>query len=525
MRYIPVLVWLLAAHATAKAHAQAEQAPSAQLVRQPNEVVFDTVRERARNLALKPYSANSAHLPGELSALTYDAYRAIRFDPAQALWRNEALFEVQPFHPGFIFNAPVKINTVTRDGSIRSLPFTTDSFIYDEPAAQLRNKTFNGVGFSGFRVHYPMNSGDYKDEVMAFQGASYFRLLSIGQTFGISARGIAINTADANGEEFPHFIEHWLLTPRPGETEMYLFALLDSPSLSGALQFLLTPGLPTEVAVKVHLFARQDVGKLGVAPLTSMFLQGENSVQKFDDYRPEIHDSDGLLMHSETGEWVWRALANPPELRIVNLTSANVRGFGLMQRDDNFDHYQDLGAAYHTRPSLWVVPQGDWGAGRIELVEIPTPSETNDNIVAYWIPANPLKKGEEFTISYLLQSVSANFAAPELAKVIRTGNGWADLTGSKSNRAATERRFTVDFNGVAINQLAADMPLDADIQTSAGTVTDVSVNKLPGARGWRVSFQLASDKKEVADMRLYLTLRGKRISEVWNYVWSAKSLD
>lgn len=494
-------------------------------VRAAEDVIFDTVRERARSLAEQGYNAGTGATAETLAKLNYDQYRAIRFDPDRAVWRDQTLFEIQPFHPGFIFTSPVKINLVAREGAIRNLPFSTENFIYDKPAEFLTGQQFDLAGFSGFRVHYPMNTAGYKDEVLAFQGASYFRLLSIGQTFGLSARGVAVNTAEASGEEFPHFSEFWLLTPNTGDSEFYIFALLDSPSLTGAFRFLLTPGMPSELKVNAQMFARKDVTKLGIAPLTSMFLHGENSVKRPDDFRPEVHDSDGLLMHTQAGEWIWRALSNPPELRIVGLSDANPRGFGLMQRDDNFDHYQDIGAAYQARPGLWVAPEGDWGPGRVELVEIPTNSETNDNIVAYWVPENPLKKGNSLSINYSLTSVGGDFGAPGLAQVTRTGNSWAALPGSSENLDPRSRRFLVDFTGVAINQLAEDIPLDAEINSSAGKVSDINIIKVPGQRGWRVSFRLDSSDKEVVDLRLYLTLRGKRISEVWNYVWSSKSLN
>lgn len=529
-----LLICIIAAIHTTSAQGQEAETPQLDQpvvpqnkveTRTPSEVIFDTVKQKAMRAAGEEFNAPSYDLPKVLSELNYNQYRAIRYNPDKAIWRDKANFEIQAFHPGFIFTSSVKVNTVSAEGSIISQPYQTDNFIFDEAADFLREKQFGNVGFSGFRIHYPLNSGDYKDELLAFQGASYFRLLSSGQTFGLSARGVAIDTAEATGEEFPFFSEFWLLVPKAGDTRMHIFALLDSPSLTGAYRFELIPGLPSELHIDFSLYARKDVGKLGIAPLTSMFLYGENSVRRADDMRPEIHDSDGLIMQTSTDEWIWRALSNPTELRIVGLSDRNPKGFGLLQRDSDFDHYQDIGATYQTRPGLWVSPVGEWGPGHVELVEIPSPSETNDNIVAYWVPSAKLKKGESFSASYVLSSVGSEFGPERLARVTRTGNSWIELPGSRAKISRSVRRFSVDFSAAAIDQLHESTPITADISSSRGDIKEVNVNKIPGDKGWRVSFVLDNTDQRSADMRLYLSLRGERISEVWNYVWSPKSLE
>ena len=238
--------------------------------------------------------------------------------------------------------------------------------------------------------------------MIVFLGASYFRAVGKDEVFGLSARGLAIDTAESWGEEFPWFREFWLVTPAPNAKELTIYALLDSPSVTGAYKFVVAPGEPTTASVDSRLFPRKEIRKLGIAPLTSMFFHGEDTTRWFPDFRPEAHDSDGLLMHFATGEWIWRPLDNPRTLGVSGFQTENPKGFGLVQRDRDFDHYQDLETSAHRRPSAWIEPRQDWGAGRIETVSIPTNDDTNDNVVAYWVPEKPPRPGESGTYGYTM---------------------------------------------------------------------------------------------------------------------------
>ncbi len=345
---------------------------------------FNDVARRAQDLAREAYRKPDAPLPKELQSLGYDQYRDIRFRPDRALWRGANLpFEVMFFHRGFIYDNRVRINEIT-DKDVREIAFDPASFEYGHnklDAAKLRD-----VGFAGFRVHYALNTPRYKDEVLVFLGASYFRALGAGQRYGISARALAVDTALPSGEEFPRFTEFWIRRPSPDANELTIFALLDSPRLAGAYRFTLVPGISTAVDVHERLYLRDKVAKLGIAPLTTMFFFGENDPSRGEDYRPEVHDSDGLSIHSSTGEWIWRPLVNPRQLLDTSFTMPDPVGFGVQQRDRSFESYEDLESRFELRPSVWVQPAGKWGAGRVELVQIPTPDETNDNIVAFWVP-------------------------------------------------------------------------------------------------------------------------------------------
>ena len=340
-----------------------------------------------------------------------------------------------------------------------------------------------------------------------------------GLVYGLSARGLAIDTAEPKGEEFPVFREFWLVKPGPTDTRMVMYALLDSPSITGAYRFEIIPGAPTEMAVEARLFARKDIQKVGVAPLTSMYMWGENHTRFVDDFRPEVHDSDGLLMAASNGEWIWRPISNHRQLRVSSMSDENPRGFGLLQRDRDFDHYMDMEARYEKRPSMWIIPEGDWGKGRAELVEIPSDSETNDNVVAYWVPAKAMKAGSNATFKYRLRSFDDHLPENVTAKVIRTRIGWAANPGQANPPPLSNRKFVIDFRGGELSNLSADAPLVAEMQKNSGAISELVVRQLPDGRTWRASFKLEPDGDKVADMRLYLKLRDQRLSEVWSYVW------
>lgn len=489
---------------------------------------------KASDLAKEPYQSHQSSIPLQLQELGYDKYRDIRFLKDKALWKDESAFEIQLFHPGFLYKEPVSIYEVIEE-NINNIPFSNDYFRYDGESHEVREiaqpiKTEDGVEpensiqFSGLRVHYPLNNERYKDELIVFQGASYFRPLGPGFLYGVSGRGLAIDTAEPSGEEFPHFTEFWLVRPSAKSDTMIIYALLDSPSVTGAYQFKLKPGLPTKIEVAVNLFPRKDINKLGIAPLTSMFFFGENSVNPIDDFRPEVHDSDGLLIQTKQQEWIWRPLSNPKSLRISSFSNDELKGFGLMQRDRDFYRYQDTEAHYHRRPSLWVTPRNkSWGKGRVELVEIPTQDETNDNIVAYWVPEKPLIVGQELRLSYDL-TITDSPQPVELGKVVQTRNGWGAVPGPNPP-PKSKRQFIVDFAGWPDGVLNSEMSIEAKLSHTSGTITDVTVYPLPDKKTWRASFKLEPIGNIPIDMNLSLMLNKQKITETWSYVWYPEDLD
>jgi len=480
--------------------------------------LFDAISSRAKLLAKENFKPVAAHIPEALLKMDYDQYRAIKFRPEAALWHNEAQFEVQLFHAGYIFKQPKILHMATNNGD-SILQFKQEFFNYTGAAASLAGIAPKDIGFAAFRLHYPLNNKDSKDEFFAFGSASYFRMVGPGQGYGISARGLAIDTAESSGEEFPTFREFWLLKPTPAENHVVIYALLDSPSVVGAYRFDMYPGVHNQIKITARVYARKDIKKLGFAPLTSMYLFGENSVNKykFDDFRPEVHDSDGLSMQTSSGEWIWRPLTNHRALHVSSLSDINPQGFGLMQRDRDFNNYSDTEARYEKRPSLWVKPDSTWGKGRVELVEIPSDSEANDNMVAYWVPEQAMKAGDEKEFKYTLLTYDSDVPEQKLAKVLRTQTGWGAMQGSSTPK--TKRQFSVDFSGGDLDKLSTDPMIEADLGKNSGKVTELHVKKLPDGKSYRVLFKIEPDGNNVVDMRLFLKVKDKRMSEVWSYPW------
>jgi glucans biosynthesis protein len=474
---------------------------------------FDDVAQRARALAAKPYAKPPAKLPKELMSLGYDQYRDIRFRNDRFHWRGgKAPFELAFFHSGFYFDQPVRINEVSAEG-VREIRFNPDDFNYG--ANKIDPQKIRDAGFAGFRVHYPMNTPKYKDEVVVFLGASYFRALGKDQRYGASARGLAIDTALASGEEFPRFVEFWIHRPAPGAKELVIHALLDSKSVAAAYRFVVRPGTETVMDVRAQLHLRENVAKLGIAPLTSMFHFGESQRAPTPDYRPEVHDSDGLSVHTGTGEWVWRPLANPKRLLVTSFATTNPEGFGLMQRDRAFPSYEDLEARYEMRPSVWIAPRGKWGAGRIELVQIPTPDETNDNIVAFWVPASPPAVRQPWDLEYRVHWQKEQETRPQLSWVAQTRRGAGYLRSPDKNIA-----FMIDFEGPALKKMPADAKLEGAFTADGNAKILESIafrNEATG--GWRVALKLrrADDKKPV-ELRGFLRNGTETISETWSYL-------
>jgi glucans biosynthesis protein len=372
-----------------------------------------------------------------------------------------------------------------------------------------------GLGFAGFRVHHPINTPKHKDEVVSFVGASYFRALGRGQRYGLSARGLAIDTGLMSGEEFPRFVEFWIERPGPAATELVIYGLLDSRRVTGAYRFVLRPGIDTAMDVKARLYLRDRVEKLGVAPLTSMFLIGENQPSAIEDYRPEVHDSDGLSIQSGSGGWIWHPLVNPRRLLVTSYAMNNPRGFGLMQRDRAFSSYEEVHMRYELRPSAWVEPKGKWGAGRVELVQIPTPDETNDNIVAFWVPEQPPQEKQPYDLEYRLLWQKDAETRPPLAWVMQTRRGRVQT--AKSGNSFT---FVIDFVGPVFGKLATNAKVEGVVSVDTnGKLLESNTYRNDVTDGWRVMLRVRRiDDKKPVEMRGLLKSGNETLSETWSYI-------
>ncbi|WP_371746163.1 glucan biosynthesis protein [Myxococcus sp. CA040A] len=511
--------WLgVALVATAGTACAAAPAPSTSQSRGGSSFTSETVVERARAKAAQAYVEPVSTLPESYKTLDYDAYRDIRFRPEKAQWRDAGLpFQAQFFHPGFFFQFPVAMYEVT-GGKSAPLRFSPELFTYGPLVKPGPLKKADG--YAGMRLSHPLNRSDLFDELVVFLGASYFRALGHGNLYGLSARGLALDTATSRPEEFPAFRELWLEKPAPGADRVVVHALMDSPSVTGAYRFTVIPGANTVMEVEATIFARKPVEQLGVAPLTSMYLFGENDRGDYDDFRPEVHDSDGLFVWTRTGEQLWRPLQNPERINVSSFQVDSPRAFGVLQRDTAFAHYEDLEAHYERRPSAWVEPVGEWGPGVVRLVELPTPDETNDNIVAFWVPQKPLAAGDSLRVAYKLHWGSRSPWPVTGATVVSTrldaGDSWK---GARLKDARPMRRFVIDFSLVP-DLKESTTPVELVVSAGSGKVLRPIANRHTPSGGWRATFELHPASPAVpTELRAYLKRGPETLTETWSYLW------
>lgn len=486
------------------------QTPPPAAAEAPPGVAFpsDYVRKLAEGLAKAEYVKPKIDLPAPFGALSRDQYRDIRFRTEQAIWRPERLdFELQLLALGWLYGTPVEMWLV-EGGEARQLKADGKMFAI---GPQIENPPADApFAFSGFRIHGPLNRADVNDEYVVFQGASYFRAIGRNQTYGQSARGLALSTAQPTGEEFPIFRAFYVEKPKSGAPEIVVHALLDSVSVTGAYRFTIQPGEATVMDVDCTLFPRKPLTHVGLAPLTSMYLHGSANRRVDNDFRPAVHDSEGLAVLNGKGERLWRPLTNPRKLQISAFMDKNPKGFGLAQRDRSFAAFEDLDSRYERRPTTWVEPKGGWGDGYVELIEIPANEEIHDNIVVYWKPAKPLEPGTAHRFVYRLHWTERVPAAWSGARVRKTF-----VAASKNENV---QLFVIDFDGPAVRELR-DLPV-AELGASAGTVNNLVVQRHPEIAGVRVTFELDTAGTEVAELRLALKTGDQLISETWLFRWT-----
>jgi periplasmic glucans biosynthesis protein len=478
---------------------------------------YDDVVRRARDLAAMAHEAPPP-LPEPLARLDFDAWRDIRYRPERALLAQQgSQFRLQAFHPGFLYTRPVVINTI-REGVAAPIPYAANLFDYGRNRFE-RPLPVN-LGFAGFRLHYPLNDPKVHDELISFLGASYFRFLGEGQKYGLSARGLAIGVGAKETEEFPVFREFWVEQPEAGAERAVIHALLDSESATGAFRFDIWAAKETVVEVTATLFARKRIERLGIAPLTSMFFTGENDRRFIDDFRPELHDSDGLLIHTGAGEWIWRPLRNPTRIEAAAFIDSNVKGFGLMQRDREFEHYQDLDLNYELRPSYWVEPLEGWGEGKVELFEIPTSDETNDNIVAQWAPTQAMEAGSSRMWRYKITSTMDEGEITPGGVARNTYRTRPKALGSAEPVTPTMTRFIVDFTDgqLPFYQKAPDQ-VQVVPSISSGRIIRTFLVPNPQTGGFRAAIDVDAPAGQSADIRAFLRAGSKALTETWTYPW------
>jgi len=472
-------------------------------------VDFSYVEEKAQSLAKKAFDPPPP-IPEELLNLDYDEYRSIRFNPIRALWSQEELpFRIELFHLGYLYKEPVVINETTATHK-QEIPYSSELYNYGEKD-DLAKTLPSDLGYAGIRILYPLNDPGVYDEVAVFQGSSYFRMLSRGQVWGLSARGLAINTGIDESESFPLFREFWLRKPEEKDRELLIYALLDGKWATGAYEFKLIPGDPSRMKIRATLFFRQIPSRIGLAPFSSMFWYGENTLDRPDDFRPEVHDSDYLVAESITGEYIARPLENTGKVSESFFQFDGVKAWGLLQRDRVFENYQDIQAAYHLRPGGWVEPTNGFGSGSVYLLEIPVETETVDNIAAMWLPNTPPEKQSPYSFSYDLTSPTMN----------PSPNGWVQAT--HQGRSDNGRRLiAVDWGGERLAELSSSENVEVALQTSPeNLVEEFTLEKNPYNKSWRMVLYLSEPSQDAPDgsLRAFLRLNDQILTETWTLPW------
>jgi len=474
-------------------------------------VDFDSIRQLAAERVAEPYREPGGSLPRALAELPPADWAAIRFRADAALWQTDNLpFRLQLFHPGGPAPGAVPLHEFSASHD-QVLPFAGNLFAY--PAGVLPGRLTSDLGYSGFRVHSPLNRAEHFDELIVFLAGGAFRALGAGQAFGLAARALTLDTGPVLPEEFPHFTEFWIGRPSAGLKSLTVYALLDSPRAVGACEFIITPGPATVVAAHLVVTLRAAVAQPGFAPLSGMFWYGENTDRPAGEPRPEVHEIDGLAVHLGDGTALWRPLQNPGAAFASGLPAEALRGFGLVQRDRVFEHYGDLDADYDRRPSAWIEPVGDWGPGRVQLVEAPARGRFDANVTAFWVPDRRPMPGVPFEIQYRIHWTRDEPAVGPLARVAATHIG-------ALRDPALGRLFWVDFGGESIARADSDA-LDAEVQVSPGArLLRQSVRKNPGDASWRVALEVEAETPgRAVELRCRLRHGYAPVSETWCYAW------
>lgn len=420
------------------------------------------VREIASELAAMPF-VPKPDVPDRLKQLSYEQFISIGYRHRNAVWdRTDSRFRVETFHQGFVQREDVTLY-VREDGRNRLVPFDRDDFDYG--GLRIDPDDIVGAGHAGVKVIGRFPGDDSFSEVITFLGGCYFRARSADTIYGTSARGVAVNQALPVDEEFPFFRAFWITRPAGGADHMSALALVDSPSLVGAYRFTIRPGESvTEVDIESSLHFRADVQKIGVAPLTSMWIWGDGIRRPSLDARPHVHDSDLLVVETDDGSVTARPLARIAYPSVSSIDAGSLVGFALTQRNRDFDQYNDTGANYHHRPTVAVYPNDTWRGGRVELFEIPGAHEGIDNIGAWWIPPDLPKAGDVLDLSYVV-----TFGSEDYAPVTRPPR--SRLTDFDVRRHADADGDLITLTGVYTGETPGGA-MDADLVTIRGELVD-----------------------------------------------------
>lgn len=474
------------------------------------EFSWEKLKNKAKTLADSSYSAPGRTIYEKLPKLDYDQYRNIVFRDDRTFWKNEpSSFQMQLFHMGYLYREPVLIHII-EDGQARLIKYDRSLFHFGPAEEQVEIPP--DAGYSGLRLHAPGSNADIYQEFAVFQGASYFRSRAQSQVYGLSARGLAIDTAQPGGEEFPSFRSFWIEKPGPNDKTITIYALLDSKSISGAYRLVISHNHDTVMEIECELYPRRELTYVGIAPFSSMYFFSPADHTRWDDFRPRVHDSDGLLIYTGAGDWIWRPLVTAGPILYSAFSDKSPRGFGLMQREHGYPTYQDINAGYDKRASAWVEPLSDWGEGTVDLIELPTNNEYADNIVAFWRPAEAMQPGETYHYRYRLSWIKDVPVKRNIATAHNTRAG--------KGQAPKSRYFIFDLSGGDLYTEAETEYWDFEVTASTGLIWSYTVGPNPFVNGKRIAIEFIPEGKQQADITFQISQSGTPLSERWVYRWA-----
>ncbi|MBX2806051.1 MAG: glucan biosynthesis protein [Hyphomicrobiales bacterium] len=482
------------------------------LRRTPPDRQFSYARllKQAKSLSQTPHNAPQLSLPSELANLDRESYESIQYRNDATIWRDEVLnFRLKLLHTGFQYRTPVEIEIVENGTGV---PVAYSPSLFDFNAPLKRPAANSRSGFSGLSADTLIHNTDDYSAFLAFQGATFFRALASGQVFGLSARALSINTAQSRGEEFPFFRKIWVEKPQAGERVLTIYALMDSPGITGAYRFRAAPGESTVIDVDCTLFPRKRLPHVGIAPISSMYFYGAADPTGETGYRPNVHSSDGLQIWNAAGEWIWRPITNPEQLQYSVFVDRTPRGFGLLQRKRSFGAYEDLDARFDIQPTLWVEPVGNWREGAVDLIEVPSQSEIFNNIIVFWRPRYPLERNNSYSFSYRL-----HWAEDIPLRANKAGVGQT-LIGRETN--GENATFIIDFDSSHSCSSCNLNAYDAELRASSGEIISRKVQYNPATGGQRVMFGYRPGEQRETDLICQLKYDGQVVSETWVYRWS-----
>lgn len=484
---------------------------------------LDDVISKAKALAASPYVAPVSNLPESFRKLQFGDYQKIQPRRDRFAWSDlDTPFKLAFYHQGMQFNTAVKVHELV-DGAVQEIPY--DPACFDFGDLHFDPDQTSKLGWAGFRILFPVNQAGKNDEVMSVLGASYFRVIGKGQVYGLSGRGLAIDAGLPIAEEFPAFREFWITRPAPQDRHVIFYALLDAPRASGAYEIKLSLNGDAVLDVKSRVFLREGgtPPNLGIAPLTSMFLHGPNQPSATPNFRPAIHDSNGLAIHTGSDEWIWRPLNNP--VSAVATSSFSVerpKGFGLLQRGRDFSRYEDLKDRYDLRPSAWIEPVNDWGKGVVRLLEIPTADETNDNIVAFWVPEAMPPPGQPMQFDYRVRWTmnEPGLLQGGLSYVWQTIRTTGEIYHSNLIRAHDGTlAFLIDYTGPSLRDLPVEAPVAAKVSASDNIeIIGTELRPNPAIKGWRLVYRVkVKDPAKASELRAALATDARTLTETWSF--------